>query len=83
MVGECSDIRLLDARSAWRLPGANPELVVHQGPDRAQHQRRLGMYPLEIAVEVAEELGLPVMAHIDFPPPSAATCSTGCVRATC
>jgi dihydroorotase len=37
MVGECSDIRLLDARTCF---------------------------------EVAAELGLPVMAHIDFPPPS-------------
>jgi dihydroorotase len=26
--------------------------------------------PLEIALEVAEETGLPVMAHLDYPPPS-------------
>ena len=30
-----------------------------------------GVFPLELAVEVAEELALPVMAHIDFPPPRA------------
>ena len=29
-----------------------------------------GVFPLELAIEVAQELGLPVMAHIDFPPPS-------------
>ena len=28
-----------------------------------------GLAPLLLAIEVAEELGLPVMAHIDFPPP--------------
>ena len=29
-----------------------------------------GVAPLDIAVQVAEELGLPLMAHIDEPPPS-------------
>ncbi len=29
-----------------------------------------GIAPLEMALEVAEELGLPVMAHIDHPPPT-------------
>ena len=29
-----------------------------------------GISPLDMAIEVAEELGLPVMAHIDHPPPS-------------
>ena len=28
------------------------------------------MAPLDIAIEVAEEVGLPVMAHLDHPPPS-------------
>jgi len=29
-----------------------------------------GTAPLDIAIEIADELDLPVMAHIDFPPPS-------------
>src|SRR6267143_611359 len=29
-----------------------------------------GIVPLEIALEVAEEVGMPLMAHIDHPPPS-------------
>jgi dihydroorotase len=29
-----------------------------------------GIAPLDIALEVAEEVGLPVMAHLDHPPPS-------------
>jgi dihydroorotase len=31
---------------------------------------RSGMQPLESAMQVAEEVGLPLMAHIDHPPPS-------------
>ena len=29
-----------------------------------------GVAPLDIAIEVTDELGLPVMAHLDYPPPS-------------
>jgi dihydroorotase len=29
-----------------------------------------GIVPLEIALEVAEQIGMPLMAHIDHPPPS-------------
>lgn len=29
-----------------------------------------GLVPLEIALEVAEQVGMPLMAHIDHPPPS-------------
>jgi dihydroorotase len=29
-----------------------------------------GIAPMDIALEIAEELELPVMAHLDFPPPS-------------
>jgi dihydroorotase len=29
-----------------------------------------GIVPLDIALEVAEEVGMPLMAHIDHPPPS-------------
>jgi dihydroorotase len=29
-----------------------------------------GIVPLEIALEVAEQVGMPLMAHIDHPPPS-------------
>jgi dihydroorotase len=29
-----------------------------------------GIAPLDMAIEIAEEVGLPVMAHLDHPPPS-------------
>jgi dihydroorotase len=70
MVGECSDIRLLDARTCLEVATANRDLVVgikvRVGRNTSE---AFGNYPLEIAIEVADELGLPVMAHIDFPPP--------------
>jgi dihydroorotase len=71
MVGECADIRLLDARTCFEVASANRDLVVgikvRVGRNTSEG---LGNFPLEIAIDVAEELGLPVMAHIDFPPPT-------------
>jgi dihydroorotase len=70
MVGECSDLRLLDARTCLRVAEANRDLVVgikvRVGRNTSEG---FGSVPLELAIEVAEELDLPVMAHIDFPPP--------------
>ena len=71
MVGECHDIRLLNARECLRVAREHEDLVVGikvrvglgaSGPS--------GIDPLDIAIEVAGELGLPVMAHLDNPPPS-------------
>ncbi len=73
MVGECHDIRLLNARECLRVAKEHADLVVGikvrvglgaSGPS--------GIDPLDIAIEVAGELGLPVMAHLDNPPPSRA-----------
>ncbi len=73
MVGECHDIRLLNARECLRVARVHEDLVVGikvrvglgaSGPS--------GIDPLDIAIEVAGELGLPVMAHLDNPPPSRA-----------
>jgi dihydroorotase len=71
MVGECADVRLLDAREALAAAEAQRDLVVgikvRVGRNTSEG---LGAFPLELAIEVAEELDLPVMAHIDFPPPN-------------
>ena len=71
MVGECGDLRLLDSRECLRVAAENPDLVVgvkvRVGRNAGDAS---GIAPLELALEVAEDLGLPVMAHIDFPPPS-------------
>jgi dihydroorotase len=71
MVGECADIRLLDLRECRRVAEENRDLVVGikvrvgKGAGGAS-----GVAPLDMALEVAEAVGLPVMCHLDFPPPS-------------
>jgi dihydroorotase len=71
MVGENSDMRLIDAREAVRVAREHRDLVlgikVRVGRSASGDS---GVKPLDIALEVAEELGLPVMAHLDAPPPS-------------
>ena len=71
MVGECVDMRLIDLKECVRVANAHRDLIVGikvrvgriaSGPN--------GVAPLDMAVEVAEETGLPVMAHLDNPPPS-------------
>jgi dihydroorotase len=70
MVGETSDVRLLDARECLEVAQQHRDLIVgikvRVGRNTSEAH---GVFPLELAVEVAEELALPVMAHIDFPPP--------------
>src|SRR5271157_6416140 len=71
MVGECADIRLLDVGEALRVAKENPAAIVGI---KVRVGRLAGgssrMAPLEMAIEAAEELGLPVMTHIDLPPPN-------------
>jgi dihydroorotase len=70
-VGECADLRLLDARECVRVIQANRDLIagvkVRVGRNAGGTS---GVAPLDIALEVAAETGLPVMAHLDNPPPS-------------
>src|SRR5215472_5468138 len=71
MVGECADLRLLDLRECVRVINANRDLIagvkVRVGRNAGGGS---GVAPLDIALEVAEETGLPVMAHLDNPPPA-------------
>lgn len=71
MVGEFADLRLLDARECARVADENRDLVlgikVRVGRGTSNE---LGNMPLEMALEVAEEIGMPIMAHLDNPPPS-------------
>jgi len=70
-VGECADLRLLDPRECVHIISANRDLIagvkVRVGRNAGGAS---GIAPLDIALEVAEETGLPVMAHLDNPPPS-------------
>ena len=71
MVGECADFRLLDLGECVRVARENSDIVVGikvrvgRGAGGSS-----GVAPLDMAIEAAEELGLPVMAHLDYPPPS-------------
>jgi dihydroorotase len=71
MVGECADIRLLDIREALRVAKENPNTIVGIKVRVGRIAGGTsGIAPLEIAIEAAEELDLPVMTHIDLPPPN-------------
>ncbi|MES2968743.1 MAG: amidohydrolase/deacetylase family metallohydrolase [Pseudomonadota bacterium] len=70
MMGECEDLRLLDSRECLALAEKNLDLIVGiKARVGARAGGNSGLAPLLLAIEVAEELDLPVMAHIDFPPP--------------
>jgi dihydroorotase len=71
MVGEGHDMRLLAARDAVEVTNANRDVIIGikvrigktaSGP--------AGIAPLDVALQVADETGLPLMVHIDEPPPS-------------
>jgi len=71
MVGECTDMRLLDGSEAIRVAREHPSTIVGIKVRVGRIAGGAsGIAPLTQAIETAEELGLPVMTHIDLPPPS-------------
>jgi dihydroorotase len=71
MVGESEEIRLMAPLDAVEVAGANRDLVVGIKVRVGAHASgRSGTVPLDIALQVADEVGVPLMAHIDHPPPS-------------
>jgi len=71
MVGECEDLRLLDMRQCLRVARENLDLIVGVKVRVGRGASgQSGVAPMDMALEVADELGLPVMAHLDHPPPS-------------
>ncbi len=71
MVGESHDIRLMAAREAVEVANANRDVIVGIKVRIGRHASGpSGIAPLTVALQVGEETGLPVMAHIDEPPPS-------------
>ena len=71
MVGESGDLRLMSPADAVAVANANRDVIVgikvRVGRNASGSS---GAVPLDIALQVAEELSLPLMAHIDEPPPS-------------
>jgi dihydroorotase len=71
MVGESEEIRLMAPIDAAEVASANRDLIVGIKVRVGAHASgRSGTVPLDIALQVADEVGMPLMAHIDHPPPS-------------
>jgi dihydroorotase len=71
MVGECTDIRLLDPKECVRVVNENRDLIVGLKARVGKlASGSNGIAPLDMALDAAAECGVPVMAHIDNPPPS-------------
>ena len=70
MVGESLDMRLMDTANCADVARANPDLIrgikVRVGANTSGPN---GIAPLYHALEAADRAGLPVMCHIDRPPP--------------
>ncbi|PPD16102.1 MAG: amidohydrolase/deacetylase family metallohydrolase [Methylobacterium sp.] len=71
MVGESRDLAMMNPVACAEVADANRDLIVgikvrvglHASGDQ-------GTAPLNIALQVAEQVGMPLMCHIDHPPPS-------------
>jgi len=71
MIGECTNLELLNAKEALAVAVQNRDTI-------AGIKVRVGRYasgasgvePMMIALDVCEEADLPLMCHLDHPPPS-------------
>lgn len=71
MVGESHDMRLMAAREAVAVAEANRDVVIGIKVRVGAHASGpSGIAPLDIALDVADRTGLPLMAHIDEAPPT-------------
>ncbi|MBU3737356.1 MAG: amidohydrolase/deacetylase family metallohydrolase [Rhodoferax sp.] len=71
MIGECEDLRLLDLKECVRVAREHADLMVGIKVRVGRNASGAsGIAPLDMALEVAEATGLPLMAHLDHPPPS-------------
>lgn len=71
MVGESENVRLMAPAECADVADKNRDLIVgikvRVGRNSSGDQ---GTAPLNAALQVAEQVGMPLMAHIDYPPPS-------------
>jgi dihydroorotase len=71
MVGESENVRLMAPKEAAEVAAANRDVIVGIKVRVGRHSSGdQGAAPLEMALQVADEVGMPLMAHIDHPPPS-------------
>ncbi len=70
-VGESEDIRLMAPAECAAVAEANRDLIVGIKVRVGLHASgSQGTAPLNIALQAADEVGMPLMCHIDHPPPS-------------
>jgi dihydroorotase len=70
-VGESENIRLMDPITAVEVAEANRDVIVGIKVRVGRHASGdQGVAPLDVALQVADQAGMPVMAHIDEPPPT-------------
>jgi dihydroorotase len=70
-VGESEEMRLMAPAQAVSVVEANRDVIVGIKVRVGRNSSGAsGAAPLDIALAVADEVGLPLMAHIDHPPPS-------------
>ncbi|HEX2553376.1 MAG TPA: amidohydrolase/deacetylase family metallohydrolase [Microvirga sp.] len=71
MVGESGDLRLMAPVDAVEVASANRDTLagikVRVGMNASGNS---GLVPLQIARQVADEVDMPMMVHIDIPPPT-------------
>lgn len=73
MYGESQDVRLLDAKSCLAVAREHADMIVGIKVRVGRSASAgAGIAPVDLALEVAEEAGLMLMAHLDHSPPSRA-----------
>src|SRR5256886_3490664 len=71
MVGESEELRLMAPLDAVEVANANRDVIIGiKVRVGARASGRSGTVPLDIALEVAEAVGVPAKAHIHDPPPT-------------
>jgi dihydroorotase len=71
MVGESEELRLMAPSEAVEVADANRDVIVGiKVRVGGRASGRSGAAPLDIALQAASEAGMPLMCHIDIPPPS-------------
>jgi len=71
MYGESQSMHLMAPRDAVKVAEANRDVIVGIKVRVGLHASgEQGAAPLNVALQVADEVGMPLMCHIDHPPPS-------------
>jgi dihydroorotase len=70
MVGESGDMRLMAPIDTVEVANANRDMIIGIKVRVGRHASGFsGLAPLQIARQVSDQLGMPLMVHIDEPPP--------------